>query len=312
MNMMGLKSRQAEYAIQNSSIDASLARPPVPDIPVDQLMLAVENTRPYVRARLLRIGHADDIDDVMQDVRVAAWEGLVKRRYRQMPGISFGGWVQGIAVHLCADHIRRTLAHPWLSLTADPEFSPAFPVDFATTESSERIVEHEWAVEILTAVRQHVSAETWDMAVKCLTTPRAHHAAGHRPDWEERKVWHAVTIVRQTAITVRAALDVEPRTLIDSPTVIATAVCCLPTLLLQVVAERLVLTGVRGADRVAGIAALSVETGVSEKYIEGRIGYARNLYFAAFDVLDQAGSAPHGSGVADTKRHSPAGDMVTS
>ena len=286
--MMGLKSRETENTIHHSRIDASLVGPPVPDIAIDQLMMAVDNARPYVRARLLRIGHVDDIDDVMQDVRFAAWEGLVKRRYSQMPGISFGGWVQGIAVHLCADHIRRTLAHPWMSLTSDPEVSPVGPIDFATTESVEQIAEHEWAAEILTAVRQHVSAETWDTAVKCLTTPRAHHAPGHQPEWEERKRWHAVTVVRQTALTVRSAIDVEPATLSDTATVIATAVCCLPTVLLQVVAERLVLTGVRGADRAARIAELSAETGLRANYLEGRVTHARRLYGAALDVLEHA------------------------
>ncbi|MDJ0356346.1 sigma factor [Paenarthrobacter sp. PH39-S1] len=288
--MMGLNSRESSTAFLHSSIDPSLVRPPELDIPIDQLMIAVESVRPYVRARLLRIGRVDDLDDVMQEVRVAAWDGLVKRRYRQLPDASFGGWVQGIAVHLCADHVRRTLAHPWMSLTADPEVSQASPVDFATTESVEQIAEREWVAEVLTEVRQHVPAETWERAVKCLTTPRQRHEA-HTPEWEERKRWHAVTVVRQTAVTVKAALEVDARTLDDSPTIIATAVCCIPTVLLQVVAERLVLTGIRGAERTAGIADLSAETGVSKKYLEGRIGYARNLYLAALDVLERAVAA---------------------
>lgn len=250
-------------------------------------MLAVDNVQPFVRSRLLRIGHVDDVDDVMQDVRVAAWEGLVKQRYRQLPGITFGAWVQGIAVHLCADHIRRTLAHPWMSLNADPEVSPAAPVDFAATESGERVAEHEWAVEVLTAVRQHVTAETWELAVSCLTTP-SERQPGQKTGWEERKGWQAVTVLRQTAMTVRAAMDVEPVALSSTATVIATAVCCLPTVLLQVVAERFVLTGVRGADRAAKVSELSEETGLRASYIEGRITHARRLYGAALDVLEHA------------------------
>lgn len=287
VKMMGLKSRELQPQIQNTSIDVSLERPPVPDIPIDQLMLAVEGIRPFVKARLLRIGHIDDIDDVMQDVRVAAWEGLVKQHYRQMPGVTFGAWVQGIAVHLCADHIRRTLAHPWMPLNADPEVSPVAPIDFAATESSERIAEHEWAVEVLTTVRQHVTAETWELAVVCLTTP-SHRQPGHKAGWDERKGWQAVTVLRQTAATVRAAMDVEPGTLSSAAAIIAAAVCCLPTVLLQVVAERFVLTGVRGADRAAKVSELSVETGLRKSYIEARVTHARRLYGAALDVLEHA------------------------
>lgn len=287
VKMMGIKSRESQSQIRNISTDVALERPSVPDIPIDQLMLAVENVRPFVRSRLLRIGHVDDVDDVMQDVRVAAWEGLVKQRYRQLPGITFGAWVQGIAVHLCADHIRRTLAHPWMPLNADPDVSAVAPVDFAATESGERVAEHEWAIEVLATVREHVTAETWELAVECLTAPRERHP-GHKPGWDERKGWQAVTALRQTATTVRAAMDVEPATLCDTATVIATAVCCLPTVLLQVVAERLVLTGVRGADRAAKIAELSAETGLRANYLEGRISYARKLYAAALDVLEHA------------------------
>lgn len=285
--MMGLTSKESDHTNRRSSIDASLELLPAPDIPIDQLMMAVENTRPYVRARLLRLGRHDDVEDVMQDVRMAAWEGLVKQQYRHLPGTTFGGWVQGIAVHLCADHVRRALAHPWMPLMADPDGSMVSPVDFTTTESMERVAEHEWAAEIITAVRQHVSAKKWGWAVECLTAPRQRHEA-HHPDWEERKRWEAVTIVRQMAYTVKAALEVEPATLCDQPTTIATAVCCLPTPLLQVVAERLVLTGLRGAERTAALMELSAETGARWRYLEGKIGHARRLYIAALDILEHA------------------------
>lgn len=306
VKMMGIKSRESQPQDRNTSIDVTLEQPPVPDIPIDQLMMAVEKVRPFVRSRLLRIGHVDDVDDVMQDVRVAAWEGLVKQRYRQLPGITFGAWVQGIAVHLCADHIRRTLAHPWMSLNADPEVSPAAPVDFAATESGERVAEHEWAVEVLTAVREHVTAGTWELAVECLTMPSERHP-GHKAGWEERKGWQAVTCLRQTAVTVRAAMDVEPATLSSTATVIATAVCCLPTVLLQVVAERFVLTGVRGADRAAKVSELSVETGLRESYIEGRITHARRLYGAALDVLEHAAAKQPASQPIDSNTLASAG-----
>ncbi|WP_207346042.1 sigma factor [Arthrobacter sp. E3] len=296
---MGIKSNESQPEFRNTSIDVSLERPPASGIPIDQLMNAVESVRPFVRSRLLRIGHVDDVDDVMQDVRVAAWEGLVKQRYHQLPGITFGAWVQGIAVHLCADHIRRTLARPWMSLNADPEVSPLAPVDFAATESGERVAEHEWAVEVLTTVREHVTAETWELAVECLTAPRERHA-GHESGWEKRKGWQAVTTLRHTAVTVRAAMDVEPATLCDAATVIATAVCCLPTVLLQVVAERLVLTGVRGADRAAKVAELSAETGLRANYLEGRISYARKLYTAALDVLERTVAKQPTSGTANS------------
>ncbi|NVM96136.1 RNA polymerase sigma factor [Arthrobacter wenxiniae] len=286
VNMMGLKSKETDHT-NHLSIDSTLERRPAPDIPIDQLMSAVENTRPYVRARLLRLSRLDDIEDVMQDVRVAAWEGLVKQQYRLLPETTFGGWVQGIAVHLCADHIRRVLAHPWLPLISDPDGSMVSPVDFAATESMEQVAEHEWAEEIIAAVRKHVSAKKWNWAVECLTAPRQRHEA-HSTGWDERKRWEAVSIVRQMAFTVKAALEVEPSTLCDSPTTIATAVCCLPSPLLQVVAERLVLTGVCEGERTDALMGLAEETGASWRYLESRIGPARRMYFAALEILERA------------------------
>ncbi|NVM97750.1 RNA polymerase sigma factor [Arthrobacter sp. SDTb3-6] len=305
--MMGLRSKESLRA--SRTIDTSLELIPAPDIPIDQLMLAVENTRPYVRARLLRIGRLDDVEDVMQDVRVAAWEGLVKEQYRHIPETTFGGWVQGIAVHLCATHIRRVLAHPLLPLMEDPDGAMVSPVDLTTTESIERLAEQEWAGEIIAAVRKHVSAKKWDWAVECLTSPRLRHEP-HHADWDERKRWEAVAIVRQMAVTVKAALEVDPVTLCDSPTTVATAVCCLPTPLLRVVAERLVLTGLSGADRTNALMQLATDTGASWRYLEGKIGHARRLYCAALEILEHA-AAGHSKDSADSSEASLGSSALT-
>jgi len=295
VNKMSPKSNEPDSKIRLTT-DASLEHLPEPDIPVDQLMRAVENTQKYVRSRLMRLGRIDDVDDVMQDIRVAAWEGLVKQQYRYLPGTTFGGWVQGIAVHLCADHIRHVLAHPLLPLMFDPDGERLSPIDYSATESMDQVAGHEWAEEVITAVRKNVPAKKWVWAVECLSTPRPRTEA-HHPGWEERKRWDAVSIVRQMAFTVRAALDVEPATLCDEPTTIATAVSCLPSPLLQIVAERLVLTGVQGAERAARLTDLAAETATSWRYLESKIGHARRMYFAALEILEHAaaGNATPGS-----------------
>ncbi|WP_081709875.1 RNA polymerase sigma factor [Arthrobacter sp. 35W] len=287
---MGLKSKPAESTTPNGGVDASLTRPPVPDIPTDQLMLAVESTRPYVCARLRRLSRLDDVDDVMQDIRLAAWDGLARQRYREFPGVSFAAWVQGIAGHLCAEFIRREMSHMTLPLMFDAETAAVSPVDFAPTESMDRVAEREWVGEVLEAARRHVSEETWDLAVHSLTTPRDRMPA-ERSDADDRRRWHAVTVLRQTALTIKAAFEVEMVLLGADESLNPIAVGCLPNPLLRLVAERLVLTGVSGPARTQAIAELSAEVGVSVRYIEVKIGHARNLYNAARDVLERAGRA---------------------
>src|SRR6478672_6373295 len=114
-------------------VDVSLRSGPSPGerfIPVDQIMVAVDGVHRYVVSRLTRIGRSCDVDDVMQDIRVAVWDGVAKGRYRELPGIPFEAWVQGVCNKICAAHIRRELSHQTLPLL----------VDFTTTESSPEVL----------------------------------------------------------------------------------------------------------------------------------------------------------------------------
>ena len=56
----------------------------------------------------------------MQDIRVAVWDGVTRGHYRQLPGIPFGAWVQGVCANVCAAHVRRELSHQTLPLIVEP------------------------------------------------------------------------------------------------------------------------------------------------------------------------------------------------
>ena len=284
MKTMGPNTNTSNPTEHLPGVDAELLRPPAPDIPIDQLMRAVESTKPHVRARLLRIGRLEDVDDVMQDVRLAAWEGLVRGHYRQIPGVSFGAWVQGVAGHLCGEHIRRTLSHPSLPLLLDNGKLGASPVDFASTESMDRVLEREWVGWVLATARKHVAVETWDLAVRSMTETRSRGSEG-LSDATDRRRWHAISVVRHTAQTVKAASEMKEACLAGAQDITVAAVASLPTALLRLVAERVVLTGVRGSNRAHAIAAVASEVGLSLRYVEVKIGLARNLVNAALDVL---------------------------
>ncbi|XTR52164.1 hypothetical protein ACOM2C_01050 [Pseudarthrobacter sp. So.54] len=105
------------------SIDISLRGAPesaAVAVPVDQIMIAVDGVQRYVVSHLSRIGRACDVDDVMQDIRVAVWDGVTRGHYRQLPGIPFGAWVQGVCANVCAAHTRRELNHQTLPLIMEP------------------------------------------------------------------------------------------------------------------------------------------------------------------------------------------------
>ncbi|MGX9901491.1 sigma factor [Arthrobacter sp. SA17] len=107
------KANTAEWNLaESNTVDVSLLNPPATEqasVPVDQMMVAVEGVRRYVISHLSRIGRASDVDDVMQDIRVAVWDGVSRGRYRPLPAVRFAAWVQGVASNICSAHIRREL-----------------------------------------------------------------------------------------------------------------------------------------------------------------------------------------------------------
>lgn len=296
---MRVESR-ANHAQQDQTIaetiDVSLRRRPEPAalaVPVDQIMIAVDGVQRYVVSHLSRIGRACDVDDVMQDIRVAVWDGLTRGHYRQLPGIPFGAWVQGVCANVCAAHIRRELSHPALPLLMDPGTDG--PVSFdalavlgmsgGADRSAEKYIDQQWARTIIELTRDSVPAGAWELAVDSLTGPRRYGP----PSPQDRRRWHAVTVVRQTARTVQSALEVEQTDIRNIGDVCRYAADCLPTPVLRRVAEQIVRPDARGPERTRVLAVLAAELGVTERYVAVQIGFARRLYRAAWRIL-QAGT----------------------
>jgi hypothetical protein len=211
------RANQAQHDEANAvTVDVSLRRaePTGSAIPVDQIMVAVDSVRRYVVSHLSRIGRACDVDDVMQDVRVAVWDGVTRGHYRQLPGVPFGAWVQGVCANVCAAHIRRELSHQTFPLLVEPGDAdgPASLDALAilgiggVDRSAEKIIDQEWARKIIELTRASVPGGVWELAVDSLSGPRQYGP----PSPQDRRRWHAATVVRQTARTVQNALEVEP------------------------------------------------------------------------------------------------------
>lgn len=265
----------------------SAPQPGEPAIQIDRIMVAVDGVHRYVVSRLARIGRSCDVDDVMQDIRVAVWDGVARGRYRELPGIPFEAWVQGVCNKICAAHVRRELSHQSLPLLVDfttTECSPELLAVIgaqAAGDGAENYVDQAWAQAILGLVQRSVSEETWKLAVSSLTGPR-HYGP---PSPKDRRRWHAVTVVRHTAKTINTALNCHPEPGLGVDDLCRCAANCLPTNVLRSVAETIVRPGLRGLDRSVQMKALAGELGVTERYIAVNIGFARQLYRAAWRVL---------------------------
>lgn len=294
------RANQAQHDEPNAvTVDVSLRTPPAPAVlavPVDQIMVAVDGVRRYVISHLSRLGRACDVDDVMQDIRVAVWDGVNRGQYRQLPGVPFGAWVQGVCINVCAAHIRRELSHPTLPLlieARDPDGSAsldalAMLVVGGVDGSADKIIDKEWARKIIQLTGASVPDGVWELAVDSLTGPRQYGP----PSPQDRRRWHAATVVRQTARTVQSALEVEPQEIRNIGDVCQRAAECLPTPVLRRTAATIVRTGVSGPDRARALAALAAELGVTERYVAVQIGFARRLYQTAWRILQSARRPP--------------------
>lgn len=280
-----------------ADVDVSLRSTPPPGEPViqiDRIMVAVDGVHRYVTSRLARIGRSCDVDDVMQDIRVAVWDGVARGRYRELPGIPFEAWVQGVCNKICAAHIRRELSHQTLPLLVDFTTMESSPELLAVVHAGaagndvENYVDQAWAHAMLGLVQRSVSEETWRLAVSSLTGPR-HYGP---PSPRDRRRWHAVTVVRQTARTINTALNCHPEPGLGVDDLCRCAANCLPTKVLRSVAENIVRPGLRGLDRSVQMAALACELGVTERYIAVNIGFARQLYQTAWRVLQHEVNRP--------------------
>lgn len=287
---------RANQAQQNQSsagtIDVSLRGAPEPAalaVPVDQIMVAVEGVQRYVVSHLSRIGRACDVDDVMQDIRVAVWDGVTRGHYRQLPGVPFGAWVQGVCANVCAAHIRREMTHQTLPLLMDPGIDGCPSLDAVTLlgmdrgsdRSAEKIIDQQWARTIIELTRESVSGAVWELAVDSLTGPRRYGP----PSPQDRRRWHAATVVRQTARTVQSALEVDRACIRNIRDVCEQAAECLPTPVLRGTAATIVRPDVRGPERARAVVALAAELGVTERYVAVQIGFARRLYQTSWRIL---------------------------
>ncbi|MEE9095721.1 hypothetical protein [Pseudarthrobacter phenanthrenivorans] len=280
-----------------SGVDVSLRGAPQagePVVPIDRILVAVDGVNRYVISRLGRIGRSCDVDDVMQDIRVAVWDGVAKGKYRELPGIPFEAWVQGVCNKICAAHIRRELSHRTLPLLIDFTTTETPPEVLAVIDtgsllgSTEGCVDQAWAHAMLDLVHRSVAEETWKLAVSSLVGPR-HYGS---PTPQDRRRWHAVTVVRQTAQTINTALNCRPNPEIGLDDLCRMAADCLPTVVLRRVAGSIVRPGLRGPDRSVQMADLAAELGVTERYIAVNIGFARQLYRAAWRVLQHEVNRP--------------------
>jgi hypothetical protein len=150
--------------------------------------------------------------------------------------------------------------------------------------SAEKIIDQEWARKIIELTRANVPGGVWVLAVDSLTGPRRYGP----PSPQDRRRWHAATVVRQTARTVQNALEVEPKKIRNIGDVCQRAAECLPTPVLRQTAATIVRPDLRGPDRARALAALAAELGVTERYVAVQIGFARRLYQTSWRILQGA------------------------
>lgn len=292
--IMGPWTSETLETPDTTTVDQSLTRPPDHDIPVDQLMRAVEGVRPYVKIHLGKFGFCDDVDDVLQDIRLAAWQGTVRGTYQAVPGVKFDAWVQGIACNLCAHHVRRSVAKSALPLDEQYESGVNSLTDIHMMRLDEQATNHVWATEVLQFVKTHVPERTWKLALTSLSGRNTEPLTAPARGASARTCWHAIFVVRQMALTVSHALDVDPLQIVDLAALRTSTVATLPNPLLQLIADDVVLPAVLGKARAVAVAGVAEKTGVSVRYVKVQVGLVRSLVMAAEEIL-RAGTGIEGS-----------------
>ncbi|MGN5734719.1 hypothetical protein [Arthrobacter psychrochitiniphilus] len=292
--IMGPRASKTYEAFGTTTAEYSLIRPPEYDIPTDQLMRAVEGVRPYVKIHLGRFGLSDDVDDVLQDIRFAAWRGAIRGSYQAVPGVKFDAWVQGIACNLCAHHARRSIARSTVPLDERFESKVNEVMDIQMTRLEEQSINHIWVIEILQLVKTHVPERTWELALASLSDWKDQSAVAMTKDASTRTRWHAIFVVRQMALTISHALDVEPQQIVDLAALRTATVAALPTPLFQLIARDIVMPAVLRKTRAAAVSGVAEEAGVSVRYVKVQIGLVRDLVLAAEEIL-RAGTSLAGT-----------------
>ena len=147
----------------------------------------------YVRSRLLP--RHDLVDDLVQEVFLAAWENL--QQYRGTSPLR--AWLMGIARHKVEDHYRARLRAPGAldDLDGDSEVLASFP-DFESLLEQEQVRKNTWRVmsglpeqyRLALIWRYWEKASARDMAAKTGKTEKAIERLLSRARAEFRERWN--------------------------------------------------------------------------------------------------------------------------
>lgn len=263
-----------------------------PAIRGEDVMTAVDDISQFVRSRLARAGCLRELEDVLQDIRIAVWSGVQRGRYQQLPSVRFGAWVQGIANHICAAHIAKASAHYTVPLFT-PESGDHPTCDRPQEAGAEPagIADREWALNVLKLTRMCAGEEAWGSAMFLLLddyddndrTTTDVTARADTPAY--RRAQRDLRFVRQVAITVRNALAVEDFEGRMHDAIAVSASKCLPTELHRAIAATIVVPNLSGSARLAALPIIAAKTNVTPRYVAVQTGRARALYLAALRVI---------------------------
>lgn len=255
-------------------------------------MTAVDDISPFVRSRLARAGCPNELEDVLQDIRIAVWSGVSRGRYQPLPGVRFGAWVQGIAKNVCTAHIAKASAHYTVPLfTDESDDHPSFDRPQEVVAEPAGVADREWALNVLKLTRLCAGEEAWGSAMFLLLddyddSDGTATAVVDRADTPAyRRVRRDLKFVRQMAITVKNALAVVDSEDGNRDGLAMSASKCLPTELHRTIAETLVVPRLGGAERLAALRVIAAKTNVSPRYVVVQTGRARDLYKAALRVI---------------------------
>ena len=167
MTTRSLKGHSADVASVVDGRSEQQAHPPA--ISMEQMTSAINEVSRYVRSRLSRSGHGCDVEDALQDIHIAVWRGVADGHYRQIPGIRFGAWVQGIAAHICSAYLSKAHSKDALPLLVDQaDCQPREVGGQLELFGPEGVAEREWALCILQTTRRHVGDFAWSAAMSLL------------------------------------------------------------------------------------------------------------------------------------------------
>lgn len=268
----------------------------------DDVMTAVDDISRFVRSRLARAGCPNEVDDVLQEIRIAVWSGVSRGRYQPLPGVRLGAWVQGVGSHVCAAHIAKASARYTVPLfTEESDDHPSFDLAQEIVAEPAGVVEREWALNVLRLTRMCAGEEAWGSAMFLLldgyddSAGTATSVVDRADTPAFRRARKDLKFVRQVAITVRNALAMVESDNRDTRLMAVSASRCLPTELHRAIAATIVVPRLSGQERLAALSDIAAKTNVTPRYVAVQTGRARALHEAAMRVIrmSQTAQATH-------------------